>query len=280
MQRSEMTFNKGAILRKEMLTDLYEYPRVAIESYYASYTDGILYGLEWSENKQKQGHHVIMPGALKFHGFIYFLADMIDVEDSLNGLKLDEKYRLFFVERDVEIKEPSRILYVLDLVAVQSDRLEETKKKGFYYTYVECMSNNEFLVIEDKKEAYGLFAANDGYKFKLPSYLVKNKLSTIIEEKREKHPLDYEFLKNIYSNEGISVSMAKLYLNEYCNEYSENNEYIEKITNNPIELVEYLKKACSLLKTKTAISVNTEKVSVSNDCRDTDKVRVQSQGSL
>lgn len=246
MQRSEMTFEKGSILRKEMLTDLYEYPRIAVESYYASYTDGILYGLEWCDNKNKPGCHMITPGALKFRGEIYFLSRFIDVEESIIEKEVDKKYRLFFIKKREDKEINTRTVYRLELEAVQSSDLENARKNGFYYTYVECNANDEFLVINDEKELYGLFAANDGYTYQLPYYILDKKIRSIIEEKKQKHPLDYQILKELYERKAISVSFVKLYLNEAGVEYR--REDLE----NPVKLLDKFIEACRRLKFEVA----------------------------
>ena len=102
LRRSEIEFKTGSILRKEMLQEIYEYPRVALEGLFSDYSDGILYGLEWKENEEN--HHLICPGALKLGGNIYLLGNELDVEKELgltlkvdNSLKVDNFYRLCFV---------------------------------------------------------------------------------------------------------------------------------------------------------------------------------------
>ena len=42
MQRKTLNFVPGEILTREMLQDLYDYPRNAVENYYSAYSDGIL----------------------------------------------------------------------------------------------------------------------------------------------------------------------------------------------------------------------------------------------
>lgn len=245
MLRCEMTFNKGSILRKEMLEELYDYPRVALESYYDSYTDGILYGMEWKESIQNTGHHIITPGALKYHGQIYFLKSPIEVESLIDEkLKIDNFYRLFFMKKEEVTQKPSQIIYELTLESIQSNKLEEARKKGFYYAYIRYDHNRRAHIINDEKEVYGLFAANDGYNYKLPPYLIKEQLKELLENKEYKHPLDFILLREIYNEKGLSVSIARLYLQETLKEKSS----LDMIINNPKELIDQLKKACEKLK--------------------------------
>lgn len=240
MYRSTVAFEKGSILRKEMLTDLYEYPRIAVESYYASYTDGILYGLEWRDNQEKPGSHLITPGALKFQGELYFMADCIDVEAAFSDLEIDGKYRLFFMRQPEEREIDARTVYPLKLEAVQSAGLAEARQRGYYYAYIECTVDKTFLMIDDPKELYGLMAAADGYAYRFPGHAV-GKIKDILEAKRDKHPLDHQLLRDIYERKGVSVSLVRLYLQEAGIGYTA--EDIE----NPLYLFRKFTEACGML---------------------------------
>lgn len=245
MYRSTVTFEKGSILRKEMLTDLYEYPRIAIETRYASYTDGILYGLEWRADPEKPGSHLITPGALKFQGELYFLADFIDVEAEFPDLEIDGKYRLFFVKQQEERVIDARTVYPLKLEAVQSAGLAEARQNGYYYAYIECAADKTFLLIDDPKELYGLLAADDGYAYRFSCRAVR-KIKEILEEKKDKHPLDYRLLQDIYENRGVSVSLVNLYLKEA------GIGHMEEDSANPLELLKQFTEVCGTLQ----LSVN------------------------
>lgn len=283
MQRSEIIFKKGSILRKEMLADLYEYPRFAMESYYYLYSDGILYGMEWLESEENKGHHIITPGALKFHGNIYFQTELIDVEKIIRNqceLKLDGKYKLFFCEDNNTYTEPSRTIYKLELKAVQSDGIEDAKKSGFYYSYVEWQGGiSGFEVIEDKNEIYGLYAGNDGFAYKLPAAALKSTLLVILEEKNEKCTLDYKFLEDIYTNRGISVSMALIYLKEYYKYTGQAGIYLDETACNPKELLELLVEACKKFQIKNNRKFTDDNVG-SNKTENREGIFVHSQGAL
>lgn len=240
MKRSEIRFATGDILRKEMLMDLYGYPRVAVETYYAMYSDGILYGLGWRENKD--GTHQIGQGALKFHGDIYFLPECIQVEETLKEkIAIDGKYRLFFKKQDVDKKSNNHQVYSLGLEAVLPSGAEAARQDGFYYAYVECRPGKILRRIRDKDRMYGLFAANDGYGFQIPNSALRD-LSVKIKEKESRHPLDYMLLKDICAGKSLSLSFARVYLEEAkicCQEedFAESMHIMKKL----IEACEVLK---------------------------------------
>lgn len=238
MQRSELKFERGEILSKEMLQDMYQYPKIAIETYYDRYSDGILYGLEWKECNG--GYHKIMPGALKYRGNIYFLSSAIDVECLLESeIEVDQNYKICFVEKKKQNVIPSQDIYQLELRALQSQEYQEKKERLFYYARVKCTNKKqlELFYNDSDDEIYGLFAANDGYEYQLPNWLVEKEFISLIKKKNEKHIFDYMILKDTSQGKGISVSFMKIYLQEagFCFEF-ENTFSIK-------DIICYMKKA-------------------------------------
>lgn len=250
MQRSEVRFEKGSILRKEMLEDIYAYPRVALESYYAKFSDGILYGLEWTDNIALKGHHYIMPGALKYHGNIYFVSKRIDVEEVLaDRIEIDHKYRLCFVEMEEQKKNAAQTIYELELKAVQSEEYTQNKDKLYYYARVRCANKNSLELFEDG-EIYGLFASSDGYGYQLPYWVTEKYIVGLVEQKENKHPLDYMILQGFYQGKGMALSFVKMYLREagmslHDIDFATPGVVVEKMKNAVEELQFISHKSCS-----------------------------------
>lgn len=261
MQRTEISFKSGEILRKEMLKDMYEYPRIVMEGYYSSYSDGILYGLEWRENNEVKGHHIITPGALKLHGKIYYMSEPLCVEENFENLKIDSRYRLFFVEKAESYKEPSMEIFKLDFVAVLSADVEEAKKNGFYYSYIEVAAGNIFEKIKDAESLYGLYAAKDGYDFSLSPYLLRENILPLLEEKSEKHPLDFELLRIICLGESMPLSIVIVYIKEYYKTKSKAETDISELVNNSVKIFEeFIKAVKELHGEKTVIKTRDKTV--------------------
>ena len=248
LTRSEMKFVPGTILRKEMLSDLYSYPRMVTESLFAGFSDGILYGLEWVKEKSSN-HHIIKPGALKLHGKVYFMDSSLNVEETLGTLSDGTRYRLYFREKKecCIILKNSLNIFDLELKPVLKEEWDEADKDGFYYAYILC-SNGELRKMEDSKIG-GLFASDDEYGFKLPPEIVKESLEPVYEKKSRKHSLDYLMLKDLCENKPISVGLVKMYLDEAGCDCGEDE------LKNPVELLKKLKSACEKLEPETVVQI-------------------------
>lgn len=206
LQRDIIRFEKGAILRKEMLESMYNYPRFLAEGYYALYGDGILYGLEWFE---VDGKHCISPGAIKYKGNIFFQTDTIVLEDTIIGddLKLGQEYYIYFKET------PVKHSYSQDVYDLVLSLETEPINDGFCYKYIKYELKS-FKALDNKK-VYGLFASPVNGGFSIPVHIIKAEILPILAGKKAKHPLDFEIMKNVYSNQPLPVDVAKLYISEY-----------------------------------------------------------------
>lgn len=215
MYRSELELKKGSILRKEVIEEIYVYPRIITETYYAKFSDGILYGLEWVCSQENKGHHFIMPGALKYHGEIYYLPERIDVEEALvNEIEIDKYYRLCFEEEKPENTVETLTYFNLKLRAVLSNEYEEIKEHSFLYSRVRVIEDKRVELFY-KDEVFGLYASDDGYNYKFPQWIIEEKkLFDLLVGKENKHPLDFLVLKEISEKKGLSLSLISLYLSE------------------------------------------------------------------
>ena len=70
-------FERGSILKKDLLQNLRDYPRDIVDLYFSNYSEGILAG---SEMKIAGQQIVIEPGIIKFAGRIYLLNDPVTIE--------------------------------------------------------------------------------------------------------------------------------------------------------------------------------------------------------
>ncbi len=205
MQSDTVKFEKGAILRREMLESLYNYPRFLTESYFSQYNDGLLYGLEWIEIDEKHG---ISPGALKYKNRVYFQTDAIFLEDELPTGNLDAgEYYLYFKEAPA-VSSYSREVYELKL-SIEDNPI----CGGLCYKYLKFEFGN-FKVL-NKKKIFGLYASPEKNGFAIPYDVIDSELLPVISEKQFKHPLDYEIMKTVCLRQPLPVSLVKLYISEY-----------------------------------------------------------------
>lgn len=197
-----------------MLQDLYEYPRIAVESMFSDYSEGILYGLGWKAVDSQQ--HVISPGALKFKNEIYFLQDEICIEEELEDkLSVNGSYRLCFMLQEVSQQIESKKDFYLKLEVLQDEEYQKNKDNLFWYAYMKFSGERKIeLLTTTKFGVPGLIAASDGFAYQLPNWLIKATVLPELEKKIEKHPLDYVLLRDIYEGKPVSISIINMYLNE------------------------------------------------------------------
>ena len=250
MKRTEVVFKEGSILRKEMLNEIYLYPKNFIESYYSSYGDGILFGLNWKN--AEEGKHIITPGALKFNGAIYNQENSICVEDYFMKnldmeLKLDKQYRLFFIPEEVNIDEPNITHFVLKLTLIQSAQFEEVMEKGFYYSYVRMDGRKGLTKIEDNNYIYGLHAGYSKESYSISAEEMKRTIEPILDKKDNKHFLDYEILKCIYKGESVPAEFIMLYIKEYYKLENIQDKDLSIVFKEPKRLMQEFIKACNSL---------------------------------
>ncbi len=258
LKRSEMEFQAGTILKKEMLQELYDYPRIAVESLFSGFSDGILYGMEWKETGENK--HVICSGALKFKGNIYFLNEDMDVEQELGGeLEVDGSYRLCFAPQEAKKPIKAKTDYYLKLVALQDGDYKQVEENAFWYAYIRFSGEKKIEIIagDNATKKYGipgLNATSDGYDFQLPNWLLRQQILPVLKSKNNKHPLDYLLLEKVYGGHPISVSFINMYLNELG---KENIAFKCK----PLEVLDQLRHAINAL----TLTVSVES-SVKPDC--------------
>ena len=240
LQRDIVRFEKGAILRKEMLESMYNYPRFLTEGYYSLYSDGILYGMKWFES---DGKHCISPGAVKYKGSIFFQTDTLVLEDTISddNLKPSQEYYIYFKEMPVK-QSYSQEIYEL-VLSLETEPINN----GFCYKYVKY-ELKRFKSLDNKKVC-GLFASPEHDSFSVPVHIIKAEIVPLLTEKKSKHPLDYELSKLVCSNQPLPVDLAKLYISEYNMSLSGKSNKIEinPTCENVRELIDNLKLAVKAL---------------------------------
>lgn len=248
MQRDVVRFEKGAILRKEMLESMYNYPHFLVEGYYSLYSDGILYGLEWYEDN---GKHYISPGAIKYKGSVYFQSETIALEDMVNidDLQGSQEYYVFYKET------PVKHSYSQDVYDLVLSLETEPITNGFCYKYIKY-ELKRFKSLDHKK-IYGLFASPQKNSFSVPYHIIKSEIMPILVEKESKHPLDYEIMRMAYCNQPLPAELIQLYLSEYNRAIKNADERIKTdiSCDNARQLVNYLSAASKSLAFSNGLSV-------------------------
>lgn len=259
MQRDVVKFEKGSILRKEMLESMYDFPRFLCDGYYSKYGDGVLYGLEWENIDNK---HSITPGALKYNGEIYFQTEKLIVEDSINmeSLESGQEYYVYFKEASPQ-KMESREIFEL-VLSFEKKPVED----GICIRYVKYMLGS---IRDSDKKIFGLYATSDPSVWGVSPCVIKDKIYNKLLEKKIKHPLDYEILKCVYDNRPLSTAFIELYISEYNifegkvekNDFVISENCIKELVDKFVEATEKLVLPVSVIQNAETVE---EKVAVVN----------------
>lgn len=222
LQRKTLNFVPGEILTREMLQDLYDYPRNAVENYYSAYSDGIVYGLEW--NTISPECHRITPGVLKWKGDIFFLTKEIDVEKAFGDtFENGKRYQLFFVSKGEEpqrVDQGVRHVYTMQLAAVRKedqDYDEIAQNEYLYACVLNTTANGLKLEFNTSDCLPGICADNsdiDG-RYCFPMLLMYQEIIPMLENKENKTMLDYQFLTLLYQRKNLPMKLVTYYIKEY-----------------------------------------------------------------
>lgn len=116
------SFNKGSILKKNMLDALRDYPYTVLDVKYSDYGDGILSGFKINALENEQ--FSISPGILKINGEIYTSPVALTLE------QVDEKHYVYLVIEQNDNPDGSEV----DLKIEQTTELRECGWELFRYT--------------------------------------------------------------------------------------------------------------------------------------------------
>ena len=75
-------FKRKYVLKKEMLENLRDYPRMLFHIQYQDYSDGILYGCRLEATNTKL---TVLPGIILFKGFPYFMEEPFELACEAQG---------------------------------------------------------------------------------------------------------------------------------------------------------------------------------------------------
>ncbi|AJS61108.1 DNA and RNA helicase [Paenibacillus sp. IHBB 10380] len=112
-------FNKGRILKTEMLTNLRDFPREFVDIHYADYSDGIVTGANLEVGPK---HLIISPGIVRHEGRLYTLNKSTELAYLATGKELVVKIRF------LEVKEGSDLtVYTSEIVLDEQVECKSTE---------------------------------------------------------------------------------------------------------------------------------------------------------
>ena len=217
-----LNFPHKAILTREVLQEIYKYPREFFRLIYSDYADGIICGLNYFIDEEKNLN--LSPGMILSGGEIYFLEESVNVSELAEKNNLtDGRDYYIFPQKESQKKSPCLTENKLVLTFGEEDKnfsLGKFRFKSKNDFNLPTLSNNEnpFENIF-RPSTFDLFDvpyADKGEATFHPQLFepVKNFLAS----KENKTPLDYSILTHLQNHEIISLQTIEYYIAEQNSE--------------------------------------------------------------
>lgn len=217
-------FRTGKLLHKEMLQEI-EHRTVQQELFYSGYADGILWGMELSEEDEQIWLGV---GAVKKDGAIYYLEEPVNLQQRIQESGLEDGLRCAVVLEKRETLEVSESVFCSGYEVVVKAVRDLSRSDLCICTYqsagrlarqlhgsgdaVECLR-------EQTKEA-GLVLSLAEQEYALPGETtfppaIFDLIRKSVEQKEQKTLLDRILLMQLYSARAVSQRVLLQYLEGY-----------------------------------------------------------------
>lgn len=215
-------FRHGAILTKEMLNVVYDYPRDFLCLKYDKYSDGIISGLDF-KILHEDNSLVLTKGIVKYKNELYFLLEDVNLTKffSQQNLEISRKSRYLQLKMEVKdnkenIQEKLLMLVVLDNAFDERNiplcrfrwNGSEIKIPKINYSdetiFDDFIDNQSYLNVIDTPYAYLKEATYHSMLFKA--------IGEYLNNKKNKTILDYIILIQIQNNIVLSMETIKSYI--------------------------------------------------------------------
>ena len=208
-----LNFPHKAILTKELLQEIYQYPREFFRLIYNDYADGIISGLNYFIDGEK--NLILSAGMILFDGEIYFLAENTNISDLAEKNNLVDG-RDYYILPQKESQKKSPCLTENKLILNFSE-----EEQNFSLGKFRFKSKNDFNLptLSDSDDPFeNIFRSSTFDLLDIPFAdkgeatfhpqlfdLVKNFLAT----KENKTPFDYSILTHLQNHEILSMQTIK-----------------------------------------------------------------------
>lgn len=204
-------FERGRILKLEMLENLRDFPRDFINTMYQDFCNGILTGCEIEANSD---YIIVKPGMVCYNHIIYILKECIKVPYTSTGSMMLLKIRFLGENRSKDFLSYTTQVFLSQDLVIKQDEMELCRfklKEGARLRY-------DYISLEDFETEYDTinrihvpFAAR--YKSTLMPELIKYFSKQAIEY-GQNNPLDSSFCINALQNDGkVSREVLIAYIN-------------------------------------------------------------------
>lgn len=114
-------FNKGRILKTEMLTNLRDFPRDIVDIHYADYSDGIVTGANLEVSPT---HLIISPGIVRHDSKLYILNHATEIAYLATGKELAVKIRFHEAREDNDLTKYASEIVLDEQIECHATELE------------------------------------------------------------------------------------------------------------------------------------------------------------
>lgn len=227
--KKDVSFLHGSILTKEMLNEIYIYPRNFVELKYNVYSDGIIEGLNFVE---KDGITYLTKGIVKIAGEYYFLLNDVDLTSYFKEIQKKQNWKndvcYLYLKSEMPIKADSIVVKKLDLY------VSENKESDlFLLCRFSSINDNLYLpkLNNRKKNEFEDLIINHLYVNLVNTLYAMPKKATYhpflfeavaeyLKQKQDKRVLDFVILMQIQNMKVLSIDAMETYI--YATGY--NNE--------------------------------------------------------
>lgn len=228
----DLEFNKGSILTKNMLEELYNFNHDYINIKYNNYLDGIILGVDLFDNKNNnENEYYITAGLLKFQGNIFRmitdfnLTRFIKNEFDSKRIEIQNKYKIVFelktdeyVDKRTSYRRKSMELSILEV---------EEQYEGIVFANFELSIRGE-LIVENKidfdaKKILSYFNSSlfslleCPYSFNNCSTFhpkVFTNIKEILVKKQRKTAVEYSIINMIIADKVLSTEFMVIFIND------------------------------------------------------------------
>lgn len=222
----DMAFNRGSILTKEMLCELYDYARDCLNIRYDCYEDGILEGLAVA--RREDGSVSIGKGLVKYESRIYRMPREINLSGRITEwldqgkIKSNTYYQLNFVpSQSLPAESTAESSHSMEQYCLE---LEVGKKSGdrkgiHFSTFIlngdcelEVYNTNDLKNIA-KAKFWNMNHCPYATRYSTTYHpYIFQAVRVLIEKRPVKTPFDYILLNQIYSTGIIEMGLIKTFL--------------------------------------------------------------------
>ena len=220
--KKDVSFLHGSILTKEMLNEIYVYPRNFVELKYNVYSDGIIEGLNFIE---KDGITYLTKGIVKIEGEYYFLLDDIDLTSYFKETQKEQNWKnnvyYLYLKSETPIKVDSIVVKKLSLYVSENKESDLFLLCRFFGTNdkldlpkLKCNEKDEFddliknnLYVNLVNTLYAMPKKATYHPFLFEA------VAEYLKQKQDKRALDYVILMQIQNMKVLSIDAMETYIN-------------------------------------------------------------------